>query len=75
MSIEELVVKLEEFAADVRKFTQVLTELMQRYDQRLDEHVEMFREANRSIAALADAQIRTEDSLKRVVERLDESGS
>lgn len=75
MSIEERVVKLEEFAADVRKFTQVLTELMQRYDQRLDEHVEMFREANRSIAALADAQIRTEDSLKRVVERLDESGS
>jgi hypothetical protein len=75
MSIEERVVKLEEFAADVRKFTQVLTELMQRYDQRLDEHAEMFREANRSIAALADAQIRTEDSLKRVVERLDESGS
>jgi hypothetical protein len=75
MSIEERIVKLEEFAADVRNFTQILTEMIRRHDERLDEHQEMFREANRSIAALADAQIRTEDSLKRVVERLDQSGS
>lgn len=78
MGIEERVLKLEEFAADVRNFTQILTEIMRRYDerldeheQRLDEHEQMFREANRSIAALADAQIRTEDSLRRVLDRLD----
>lgn len=75
MSIEERIIKLEEFAADVRKFTQVLTEMMRRHDERLDEHAEMFREANRSIAALADAQIRTEDSLQKIVERLDQGGS
>jgi hypothetical protein len=78
MSIEGRIVKLEEFAADVRNFTQVLTEMIRRHDERLDEHEEMsreaneiFREANRSIVALADAQIRTEDSLKKIVERLD----
>lgn len=71
MSVEERLVKLEEFAADVRKFTQVLTEMIRRHDERLDEHAEMFRESDRSIAALADAQIRTEDSLKQLIERLD----
>ncbi|HKR00230.1 MAG TPA: hypothetical protein VJT09_06130 [Pyrinomonadaceae bacterium] len=71
MSLEERVIKLEEFAADVRKFTQILTEMMRRHDERLDEHEDLFREANHSIAALADAQIRTEDSLKKIVERLD----
>jgi hypothetical protein len=75
MTIEERVVQLEQFAADVRDFTKILTEMMRRYDERLDEHSEMFREANRSIAALADAQIRTEDSLKKIVERLDQGGS
>jgi hypothetical protein len=74
MNIEERVAHLEEFAADVRDFTKILTEMMRRYDERLDEHSEMFREANRSIAALADAQIRTEDSLKKIIERLDQSG-
>jgi replicative DNA helicase len=75
MSVEERIIKLEEFAADVRQFTQVLTEIMKRHDERLDEHTEMFREANHSIAALADAQIRTEDSLKKLIERLDRDGS
>jgi hypothetical protein len=74
MSVEERLIKLEEFASDVRNFTQVLTQMMKRYDERLDEHAEMFREANRSIAALADAQIRTEDSLQKIVERLDQDG-
>jgi hypothetical protein len=72
MTIEERVIKLEEFAADVRDFTKILTEMMRRYDERLDEHSEMFREANRAIAALADAQIHTEDSLQKIVERLDQ---
>ncbi len=78
MSVEERLIKLEEFAADVRGFTQILTEVMQRYDARMDEqderineHAETFREANHAIAALADAQIRTEDTLQKILERLD----
>ena len=34
------------------------------------EHDGVFREANRSVAALADAQIRTEDSLRKLIEGL-----
>ncbi len=60
MGIEERVLNLEKFASDVREHTRILTEIMGRYDERLDEHNGMFREADRSIAALADAQIRTE---------------
>ncbi len=71
MSVEERLIKLEEFAADVRRFTQVLTEVVKRYDERMDEHDEMFREANHSIAALADAQIRTEDALQKIIARFD----
>ena len=71
MSIEERVLNLEKFAADVREHTRILTEIVRRYDERLDEHDGMFLEANSSIAALADAQIRTEDTLKKVIERLD----
>ncbi len=71
MSIEERVLNLEKFAADVREHTRILTEIIRRYDERLDEHAGMFAEANQSIAALADAQIRTEDTLKKVIERLD----
>lgn len=74
MRVEERVIKLEEFAADARNSTHVLMEMIRRHDGRLDEYVEMFRVANRSIAALADAQIRTEDSLKKIVERLDKGG-
>jgi hypothetical protein len=62
MSIEERVIKLEEYAADVREYTKLLTALIQRHDDRLDEHATMFHEANQSIAALADAQIRTEEA-------------
>ena len=72
MSLEERVIKVEEFAADVRKFTQIVTEMIRRHDERLDEHAEMFREANHSIAALADAQIRTEDTLKKLIEKFDQ---
>ena len=71
MGVEERLLKLEEFAADVRNFTKALTDLIQRYDERLDEHDGMFHEANHAIAALADAQIRTEDALKKIIGRLD----
>ncbi|HYJ47460.1 MAG TPA: hypothetical protein VEV81_12680, partial [Pyrinomonadaceae bacterium] len=50
--------------SDVRSFTQILTEMIRRHDERLDEHEEIFREANRSIAALADTQIQHEDMFR-----------
>lgn len=62
MSIEDRVINLEEFAADVRKYTQILTDIIRRHDERLDEHVETSDEVKRSIAALADAQIHTEEA-------------
>jgi type II secretory pathway component PulJ len=79
MSIEERVIKLEEFASDVREYTRILTAMIQRHDERLDEHAAEIAElraaesnADARIAALADAQIRTEDALKKLIERDDE---
>lgn len=85
MSVEERLLKPEEFAADVRNFTKALTDIIQRYDERMDEqdarldgHAgqmaelrEAHAETERAIAALADAQIRTEDALKKIIEKLD----
>jgi hypothetical protein len=76
MSVENRVIKLEEFAADVREHTQILTALLQHQSERMDDHdaaINEMREAQANadarIAALADAQIRTEDVLKRLIER------
>ncbi len=96
MSIDERIIKLEEFSADVRRYTQILTEMIRRHDERLDEHeprldshveqltklravhVEQMAEiraahaeTERAIAALADAQIRTEDNVNRLSEKID----
>ncbi len=68
MSIEDRVINLEEFAADVRKYTQILTDIIRRHDERLDEHVETSDEAKRSIAALADAQARTDQRVKELID-------
>jgi uncharacterized protein YukE len=62
---------LEEFAADVRKYTELLTAMIQRHDERLDEHDQVFREADEKLAALADAQIKTEDALRQLIARVD----
>lgn len=59
--IEQRVAKPEEFSSGVREFTRILTEMMRRHDERLDEHDASFRDADEKIAALADAQIKTED--------------
>ncbi len=75
MSVEERIVKLEEFAADVRSYTKTLTDMIRRHDERLDEHATMFHEANQSIAALADAQIRTEEALRKLIERDERRGN
>ncbi len=88
MSTEDRLLNLEAFASDVREHTRILTEILRRYDERLDEHTDRadrheaqmtdlrtaHAETERAIAALADAQIRTEDALKRVIERLDAKG-
>jgi hypothetical protein len=75
MSVEERIVKLEEFAADVRSYTKILTDMIRRHDEQLDEHANMFHEANQSIAALADAQIRTEEALRKLIERDERRGN
>ena len=71
MSTEERIAKLEEFAADVRSYTQILTEMIRRHDERSDEHDTLFRETDEKIAALTNAQIRTEEALTRMIERVD----
>lgn len=75
MSIEERVVNLEEFAADVRKFTKILTDMIQRHDERMDDHAaqiaglrEAEANADARIAALADAQIHTEAAMAKMAE-------
>ena len=71
MSTEERIAKLEEFAADVRSYTQILTEMLRRHDERIDEHETLFRATDEKIAALTDAQIKTEEALTRLIERVD----
>lgn len=69
--LDQRVAKLEEFASDVREFTRVLTEMMRRHDERLDELRAEGANADARIAALADAQIRTEDALARLTSALE----
>jgi methyl-accepting chemotaxis protein len=69
--LEQRVAKLEEFAADVREFTAAVRAMITRHDERLDEHAGMFRESDEKIAALADAQIKTEDALTRLSGNVD----
>ena len=64
--LEQRVAKLEEFARDVRSYTQLLTEMIRRHDERLDEVRAEATHADQRIAALADAQIQTEDALQRL---------
>lgn len=70
--LEQRIANLEKFAADVREFTGYLRDVIRRYDERLDEHENLFREADEKIAALADAQIKTEDALRDLGTRTDE---
>jgi chromosome segregation ATPase len=64
--LEQRIANLEKFAADVREFTSYLRDVIRRYDERLDEHENLFHESDEKIAALADAQIKTEDALQRL---------
>lgn len=66
--IETRVNRLEEFAAEVRGYAKILTDMIRRHDERLDEQATLFHEANQAIAALADAQIRTEEALIQFVQ-------
>ncbi len=62
---------LEEFATDVRAFTRILTEITRRHGERLDEHDSQMAELRSSLTALTDAQIKTEDALRRLTEKVD----
>jgi hypothetical protein len=82
MSVEDRVIKLETFAADVREHTRILTALLERHSERMDNHDAALAEmhaaqanADARIAALADAQIRTEDALRRLIERDEQRGN
>ncbi len=78
MSVEDRVLKLEGFAADVREMTRVITELIRRHDERLDEREQHAAEQESAtdnltvkMEALVDAQIRTEDALQRLTAKVD----
>jgi predicted component of type VI protein secretion system len=78
MSVEDRVLKLEGFAADVREMTRVITELIRRHDERLTEHEQHAAEQESAtdnltvkLEALVDAQIRTEDALQRLTTKVD----
>jgi hypothetical protein len=109
MSVEDRVIKLESFAADVREHTRILTDILLRHDERiehdaartadLERHFKILTDlavraseraddadaglaemreaqanADARIAALADAQIRTEDALRKLIERDERRG-
>jgi predicted component of type VI protein secretion system len=78
MSVEDRVLKLEGFAADVREMTRVITELIRRHDERLTEreqhaaeHESVTDNLTVKLEALVDAQIRTEDALQRLTVKVD----
>jgi acetyl/propionyl-CoA carboxylase alpha subunit len=69
---------LEEFATDVREFTRILTEITQRHGERLEDHDSQMAElraaqanTEHKLAALVDAQIKTEDALRRLTDKVD----
>ncbi len=68
MSIEDRVLRLETFAADVREYTRIMTALIGRHDERMDGFDAAFDNLTAKIEALADAQIRTEETLRRLLE-------
>ena len=69
--LEQRITKLEEFAADVREFTAAVRDMIRRHDERLDEHADLFRETDAKIAALADAQIKTEATVQQLGEHIE----
>jgi chromosome segregation ATPase len=69
--LESRVSKLEAFAQDVRGYTQVLTEMIRRHDERLDTFDAALANLTVKVEALADAQIRTEETVQHLTERLD----
>ncbi len=78
MSVDERLLNLEEFAADVREFTRILTEITRRHGERLEDHDSQMAElraaqanTEHKLAALVDAQIKTEDALRRLTEKVD----
>jgi Mg2+ and Co2+ transporter CorA len=71
IALNRLAKKADERADSATESIRLLTQMIQRHDERLDEHAEMFREADRSIAALADAQIHTEEAITHLTQKLD----
>ncbi|HEX8709972.1 MAG TPA: hypothetical protein VF723_17155 [Pyrinomonadaceae bacterium] len=67
--------KLEARVSDLEQYFKLLVEMIRRHDERLDGLDAQQSNADVRIAALADAQIRTEAALDRLSERLDQFGA
>lgn len=63
--------KLETRVSDLEQYFKMLVEMLRRHDERFDEVREAQSNADHRIAALADAQIHTEESLTRLTIRFD----
>ena len=66
---------METRVADLERYFTMLVEMIRRHDQRLDEVRAEQSNADERIAALADAQIKTEEILARLTNRIDHEQS
>ncbi len=66
-NLEQRVDKLEGFAADVREFTKSVRDMIRQHDDRIDDAQAELSNADVRIAALADAQMQTEDAIRALV--------
>ncbi len=67
-STERRLTQLETFATDVREYTRILTEMIRRHDERMDDFDATLSDLAAKIEALANAQINTESSLSRLAD-------
>jgi chromosome segregation ATPase len=63
--------KLEARVSDLEQYFKMLVEMLRRHDDRFDEVQEAQSNADHRIAALADAQIHTEEALTQLTTRFD----
>ena len=63
--------RLEARVSDLERYFKMLVEMMRRHDERLDDIQAEQSNADVRIAALADAQIKTEEALTTLTVRVD----
>lgn len=70
MSVEERLLKLEAYAADVREFSRLLMDAVRSHDERFDIHQQWVSELGTAQVELTKAQARTEAAIAETNERL-----